>query len=85
VTKHSSFERAQRAAETDRMRQIESTWIAAIPKATLEAFNTEVAAVQARGPLPKQPDMAPGTAPNPPRPGHEPKPKKEAQRSRRSY
>lgn len=85
MTKHSSFERAQRAAETDRMREVEAAWVASLPKATVDAFNAEVAAVRARGPLPKQPDMAPGTAPNPPRPGHEPKPKKDAQRSRRSY
>lgn len=85
MTKQSQFERAQRAAETDRMRQVEAAWVAAIPKAALEAFNAEVAAVHARGPMPKQPDMAPGTAPNPPRPGHEPKPKKDATRSRRSY
>ena len=85
MTKHSAFERAQREAETERMRQVEAAWFASLPKATIEAFNTEVASVMARGPQARQPDMAPGTQPNPPRPGREPKPKKEATRSKRSY
>jgi hypothetical protein len=85
MVKHSSYERAQRAAETERMRQVEAQWMGNLPKATVEAFNAEVANVIARGPMPKQPDMAPGTQPNPPRPGHEPKPKKTEQRSKRSY
>ncbi len=85
MTKQSAFERAQRAAETERMREVERAWMASLPKATIEAFNAEVATVLARGPLQPQPDMAPGTAPNPPRPGREPKPEKDPRRSRRSY
>jgi len=44
-----------------------------------------VRAVRERGPIAPQPDMAPGTLPRPPRPGHEPKPKKEETTSRRRY
>lgn len=80
VSKH---ERAKRAAETERTRQIEQAWAARLDPAVAASFAREVEAANARGPLPPQPDMAPGTAPRPPRPGHEPKPPKDAQRSRR--
>src|SRR5690242_13818344 len=65
--KRSRNERAQRARETERMREIEAAWYASIPRDTAVAFAQEVDAARARGPLPPPPDMAPGTAPNPPR------------------
>ena len=45
----------------------------------------EIEAARARGPLPPPADMAPGTRPNPPRPGREPKPSKEEERRPRRY
>jgi len=83
MTKRSKHERAQRAAETERVRAIEASWAASTPSDVSRAFETAVTAARARGPLPPPPDMAPGTQPNPPRPGHEPKPPKEAPRGRR--
>jgi hypothetical protein len=85
MTKHSSFERQRRAAESVRMAEIQRAWTASIPSAVAAAFEMEVAAVHARGPIPRQPDMAPGTLPRPPRPGHEPKPSKEETTPRRRY
>ena len=85
MSKHSQHERERRAADSERMKQIQDAWYASIPAAEAQAFAREVEAARARGPLPPPPDMAPGTAPNPPRPGREPKPPKNEQRSRRSY
>jgi hypothetical protein len=85
MTKHSRHERERRAADTERVKEIEAAWFASLPAATAAAFTREVEAAKARGPLPPRPDMAPGTQPNPPRPGREPKPPKTEQRSRRSY
>ena len=79
--KRSRSERDQRARETERMREIEAAWFASLPRDTAVAFAQEVEAARARGPQPRPPDMAPGTAPNPPRPGREPKPPKDPQRS----
>jgi hypothetical protein len=83
MTKHSPYERAQRAAETERTKQIEAAWYASIPAETAKAFAREVEASRARGPLAAPPDQAPGTAPNPPRPGREPKPPKVERRGGR--
>jgi hypothetical protein len=83
MTKRSKRERAQRAAETERVKQIEAAWVGSLPADRIAAFTREVEAVRARGPLPPRPDMAPGTLPNPPRPGREPKPPKEERRPRR--
>ena len=83
MTKHSQLERQRRAAETERMKQIQEAWYSRIPAAEARNFEREVAAAMARGPLAPPPDMAPGTRPNPPRPGREPKPAKDEQRSRR--
>ena len=77
MTKHSKFESAQRAAETERLKEIEAAWMGSLPTATAKAFAESVAVARARGPEEKRPDMAPGTAPRPPRPGHEPKPPKD--------
>jgi hypothetical protein len=77
MAKHSRPERERRAAETERVREIESAWARSVPQAVAQQFAKEVEAARARGPLPKPPDMAPGTAPRPPRPGREPRPVKE--------
>lgn len=77
MTKHARHERAQRAAETARMQEIEAAWMGSLPPATAQAFATAVAAARSRGPAAPPEPMAPGTAPRPPRPGREPKPSKE--------
>lgn len=76
MTKHSPYERARRAAETEVTKQIEAAWYAAIPVETAHAFERDVRDAWARGPLPPPPAQPPGTAPNPPHPGREPKPPK---------
>ena len=85
MAKHSKFERERRTQETERVKQIEAAWFGSLPADTVKAFTREVEAARARGPLPPPPDMAPGTAPRPPRPGREPKPKEDAGSKRRSY
>lgn len=83
MTKRSEFERRRRADATERVAEIERAWRGSVPAEIAERFDRQVAEARARGPLPKPPDMAPGTAPNPPRPGHEPKPPKAEGRPRR--
>lgn len=83
MTKRSGFERRKRAAETERVGEIERAWRGSVPSEVMGQFERQVEAVRARGPLPPPPDMAPGTAPNPPRPGREPKPPKAERPSRR--
>lgn len=83
MTKHAPYERAQRAAETERMKQIEAAWQAAIPAETAKAFARDVEAARARGPLEAPPNQPPGTMPNPPRPGREPKPARDDRRPSR--
>ena len=83
MTKRSEFERQRRAAETERLAEIERAWRGSLPAEVAERFDRQVAAARARGPLPPPPNMAPGTPPNPPRPGHEPKPPKQDNRPRR--
>jgi hypothetical protein len=85
MTKRSKYEREQRAAANVRIKQITSEWEAAVPPERAAAFAREVEAARARGPRPKQPDMAPGTAPNPPRPGNEPRPPKKEETRRPRY
>jgi hypothetical protein len=80
MTKRSRYERERHAAANVRIKQITAEWEAAIPADRMAAFTREVEAARARGPLPPKPDMAPGTIPNPPRPGNEPRPKKEETR-----
>jgi hypothetical protein len=84
MTKHSKFERAQRSAETDRMRAIEANWVSQVPADVMASFKRDVDFAQSRQ-LERQPDMAPGTLPNPPRPGREPKPPKEQAKGRSRY
>jgi hypothetical protein len=84
MTKHSRREREQRAAEVQRVREIEAAWVGSLPKDVAEAFARDVESARARGPLERPADMAPGTAPNPPRPGREPRePRSSQTRSRR--
>ncbi len=85
MTKHSSFERQRRATETARIQEIERAWQGSIPAPLAAEFNAVVRAAKERGPQARPPDMAPGTLPRPPRPGHEPKPKKDDATARRRY
>lgn len=85
LVKHSKAERARRAEQNEAVARIEAAWVASVPPATAKEFAKSVAEARARGPEEKRPDMAPGTAPNPPRPGREPKPPKDQTRSRRKY
>ncbi len=77
MARHSKFERERRSTETERVKQIEAAWLGSLPAATSKAFVESVAAARARPPEEKRPDMAPGTLPRPPRPGHETKPPKD--------
>jgi len=83
MTKQSKFERARREASAERMVEIERAWRASLPNDVSAAFDARVRAAQERGPLPPPPNQAPGTIPNPPRPGREPKPPKADERSKR--
>jgi hypothetical protein len=85
MTKHSRSERERRAAESARMVEVQRAWEGSIPAAVAAEFAEAVRAVRERGPIARQPDMAPGTMPRPPRPGREPKPKKEETTPRRRY
>ena len=85
MTKRSRHEREQRDAANVRAKQITAEWERAIPPERAAAFALEVEAARARGPRPKQPDMAPGTAPHPPRPGYEPRPPKKEETRRTKY
>ena len=86
MSKYSAQARERRAAQTERMREIESSWMRSLSPEAAKAFEQSVAAARARPPQGRLPDMAPGTAPRPPRPGHEPKaPKDSNQRQRSRY
>ena len=85
MAKHSKAERERRKNENEAVARIEAAWVASVPPAQAKEFAKSVAEARARGPQERPPDMAPGTAPKPPRPGREPKPPKEPTRSRRSY
>lgn len=85
MTKHSKSERQRRAAETERIEEIQRAWQGSIPAPIASEFAAAVRAAAERGPWVRPPDMAPGTAPRPPRPGREPKPKKDDTTSRRRY
>jgi hypothetical protein len=85
MVKRSRYEREQRDAQNVRVKQITADWERAVSPERMAAFTAEVEAARARGPRPKQPDMAPGTAPHPPRPGHEPRPPKKEETRRTRY
>ena len=85
MTKHSKWENERRAAETVRVKEIESAWLASLPADRSKAFVAAVEAARSRPPAEPRPNMPPGTQPRPPRPprpGHEPRPTKE-ERTRR--
>jgi len=85
LAKHSKSERERRAAQNEDVARIEAAWVASVSPAKAKEFEKSVAEARARGPVPPPPDMAPGTAPRPPRPGHEPKPPKDQTRTKRRY
>ena len=85
MTKHSKAERERRVAESARMVEVQRAWEGSIPPAVAAEFADAVRAVRERGPIARQPYMPPGTLPRPPRPGREPKPKKEETTPRRRY
>jgi len=85
MTKHSKHERQRRVEESARTAEIERAWLDRIPAPVAAAYAASVQRARERGPWVRPPDMAPGTAPRPPRPGHEPKPKKEDTTTRRRY
>jgi hypothetical protein len=76
MTKNSRYEREKRAAANERIRGIEARMASAIPPEVASAFAREVEQARAYVPPPRV-DMATGTQPRPPRPGHEPRKKKE--------
>ncbi|HZC31766.1 MAG TPA: hypothetical protein VE640_00615 [Candidatus Bathyarchaeia archaeon] len=82
MTKHSKWENERRKAETIRVKEIESAWLASLPSDRSKAFVAAVEAARSRPPTPPRENMPPGTQPRPPRPGHEPRPTKE-ERTRR--
>lgn len=82
MTKHSKHENARRAAETARIREIEAAWMGSLPADKAKAFVASVEAARSRPASPPPPNMAPGTRPNPPRPGHEPRIPKEEKNKR---
>jgi hypothetical protein len=85
MAKHSKAERERRKEQNEAVTRIEAAWAASVPAATAKEFAARVAEARARGPVPPPPDMAPGTAPNPPRPGHEPKPPKDQNRTKKRF
>jgi hypothetical protein len=85
MVKRSRAERAKRVEEREATARIQAAWQGSIPPAQAKEFARLVAEAEARGPYQRPPDMAPGTAPNPPRPGHEPKPPKVQQTRRKRY
>ncbi|MGH3075755.1 MAG: hypothetical protein ACRDQC_12535 [Gaiellales bacterium] len=85
MAKHSRSERERRAAQAERIGEIERAWLGSVPAAEAKEFAARVKAAHDRGPVAPPPDMAPGTAPRPPRPGREPKPKKDEASPRRRY
>ena len=85
LSKYSKTKRDRRKAQNEDVARIEAAWVASVPAEQAKEFEEAVATARARGPIPPPPDMAPGTRPNPPRPGHEPKQPKDQTKSRRRY
>lgn len=85
MSKHSKAGRARRSEQNAAVERIQAAWQASVPPARAKEFEKAVEAARARGPEPRRPDMPKGTAPNPPRPGREPKPKKDPMRSKKRY
>jgi hypothetical protein len=84
MSKHSARMRERRAAQTERMREIQGAWMRSLPAEAAEAFARSVQIARARPPE-ARPDMAPGTPPRPPRPGHEPRPPKDQNQRPRGH
>ena len=83
MSKRTGFMRERRKAQNERLVEIERAWRGSVPADVAAAFDAQVKAAKARGPVPPPPNMAPGTRPNPPRPGREPKAPKTDDRPRR--
>jgi hypothetical protein len=81
--KHSRFEREQRAAEDRRMREVADAWYGRVAPDEMASFRAAVAVAHARPVAEPRPNMAPGTLPNPPRPGREPRVVDDRSRTRR--
>ncbi|MEP7378041.1 MAG: hypothetical protein ABI725_00605 [Chloroflexota bacterium] len=77
--------RERRKRQNDDVTRIQSAWQASVPAARAKEFEAAVAEARARGPLKPPPDQEKGTLPNPPRPGREPKPKKDPTRTKKRY
>ncbi|MBA2719931.1 MAG: hypothetical protein H0U52_11935 [Chloroflexi bacterium] len=77
MTKRSKYEQEQRKLQTVRVKEIEAAWLGSLPADRAKAFVAAVEVARNRPPTPPRENMAPGTRPNPPRPGHEPKVPKE--------
>ena len=84
MSKRSADKKARKAEEQARMVEVERAWRGSMAPDVAKAFDAQVKAARERGPLPPPPNMPPGTRPNPPRPGHEPKAPKSDDRGRRS-
>ena len=84
MTKHSRLEKERRAAEGERVREIEAAWLGSLTPDAAKAFKASVETARNRPPAAPPENMPPGTAPRPPRPGHEPRAAKE-ERPRRRY
>lgn len=85
MTKHSKSEKQRRAAEGERVTEIQAAWFASLPADAAKSFAASVDAARSRPPAAPPENMPPGTAPRPPRPGHEPRPAKEERPPRRRY
>ena len=85
MTSQAKSQREKRKKQNEDVARIQAAWQASVPAAQAKEFEAAVAAARARGPLQPPPDMAPGTRPNPPRPGREPKPKADPNRSKKRY
>ena len=84
-TSKSKAARARRTKQNEDVARIQAAWQASVPAAQAKEFEAAVQAARARGPLQPPPDQAPGTRPNPPRPGREPKPKADPNKSKKRY
>jgi hypothetical protein len=85
MSKHSKSERARRTEQNEAVARIQAAWQQSVPAARAKEFDKAVAEALARGPAERPADMAKGTMPNPPRPGREPKPKKDPNRTKKRY
>jgi hypothetical protein len=85
MNKQSKGGRERRKKQNEDVARITAAWSASVPAARAKEFEAAVEAARARGPLQPPPDQPKGTVPNPPRPGREPKPKADPNRSKKRY